>query len=396
MTNQFDATASMLGYIFQCRLALFDAVRRLKGRGSFSVSIEVLDDVAFEADGSPTELLQVKHRIARTGGLGDASPDLWKSLRIWAEGLANGRWPCDTVYYLVTTGSAQHNSAASYLRNDSQRNCGEACKRLEKVAQTSANKDNQAAYSVYLSLPPSDRLSMLERVVVSDKSPDISGVEMHLREELALTVRREFVEVLVGRLESWWFQRIIEHLRQADDQPIYSEELDAELNRLRQQFRDDNLPIDHDLLDAEIDESAFSSHVFVEQLRLINLINRRIITAMRQYFRASEQRSRWLREGFIAVGELSRYDKRLFEEWDIRFATMIQDLGGKATENRMRYAGRELYGWAEREVYLPIRSRCHEPFVARGSLQMLADRCCVGWHPEFHERLRSLVEEGVS
>ena len=36
MSNPFDATASMLGYLFQCRLTLADALRRLcyQGRGT--------------------------------------------------------------------------------------------------------------------------------------------------------------------------------------------------------------------------------------------------------------------------------------------------------------------------------------------------------------------------
>lgn len=393
MSNSFDATASMLGYLFQCRLALLDSIRRLKQQGSFTVSIETLDDVAFESDGNPTEILQAKHHISKTGGLSDASSDLWKSIRIWAEGLTTGRWPLDTVHYLITTGTAQDGSIASYLRRNAIRDPDMARERLDAVAQTSENKDNESAYSTYLALTPADRLSMLQRVVVSDQHPDIVGIEELLREELALTVRRELVEAFVTRLEGWWFQRVVAHLRRDVDQNILSEELDAELERLRQQFREDNLPIDSDLLDIEIDETAFNSHVFVEQLRLIDLTNKRILTAMRQYYRASEQRSRWLRDGFLLIGELQRYDTRLCEEWEIRFDAMVQDLGKKVAENKMRQAARTLYGWAEREASFLIRPACHEPFVTRGSLQILADGRTVGWHPEFIQRLEHLLTE---
>jgi hypothetical protein len=374
MSDLFNASASLLGYLFQCRFALLDAIRRLRCQGSFTVSIESLDDVTFEADGSPPELLQTKHHITRTAALTDASPDLWKPLRVWAEGLTKGRWSRDAIYYLVTTGLAQEGSAASYLRSDSLRNPIEARSRLNQVARTSANRNNQSAYTAYLALKESERLHMLERVVVCDGSPDIENVETCLREELAFAVKRGFVGPLVVRLEGWWLQRVIGHLRGVDDQRIASEDFDAELNRLRHQFRNDSLPIDDDLLDAEIDENAFGSHLFVEQLRLIDLNNRRIIAAMLRYFQASQQRSRWLREGFVVPGELSRYDKRLSEEWDIRFQAMLQELATEETEKSMRVAGRELYGWAEREVSVFIRSECYEPFVPRGSLQMLPEQ----------------------
>ncbi len=386
----------MLGYLYQCRVALLDAIRRLKRQGSFTVAIETLDDVVFETAGSPAELLQTKHHLAKTGGLSDSSTDLWKSIRVWAEGFAVGRWPSDTLHYLLSTSSAQEGSTAAYLRQGSQRDPEKARERLDATAQTSAHHDNSAAYAAYLSLAPNDRSAMIQRVVVLDRAPDIAGVEERLRAELALTVNRELVGALITRLEGWWFQRVVRHLRRLTDEPIASEELEAELHRLRQQFRDDNLPIDPDLLDLDIDERAFTSHMFVEQLRLIDLTNKRILTAMRHYFRASEQRSRWLREGFVLVGELDRYDKRLSEEWEIRFDAMVQELGKDAAETNLREAARTLYRWAEQEVSLLIRAECREPFVPRGSLQILADQRRVGWHPHFFQRLRDLLADEAS
>jgi hypothetical protein len=146
-------------------------------------------------------------------------------------------------------------------------------------------------------------------------------------------------------------------------------------------------------LEVEIDPDAFSSHLFVAQLRLVDLLTKRILAAMRQYFRAKEQRSRWLREGFLLIGELDRYDRRLCEEWDLRFQAMVQELGPDAAEAHMREAARKVYRWAEQEIALLIRPACIEPFVPRGSLQMLADLGRVGWHPQFVDRLRAMIEE---
>src|SRR5947207_804193 len=72
------------------------------------LSIEKLDDVAFhESPSSPSvarECLQFKHKINRAGGLGDSSPDIWKTLKIWAEAIKNKRIDLDrTSLFLVTT-----------------------------------------------------------------------------------------------------------------------------------------------------------------------------------------------------------------------------------------------------------------------------------------------------
>ena len=381
----------MLGYLYQCRVALVDSIRRLKSEGSFSVELETLDDIVFYTEGTPTEILQTKHRTTRKGDLTDSSSDLWKTLRIWAGGIRTGKYANDTLYYLITTASAGDKSVASYLRFDDKRDPSKALERLDRVAETSSYKANKPAYDAYLLLSRDKRLSLLEKMVVCDCYTNILALESEMRKELTLTVKKEQLFSLIERLEGWWFRRVIQHLTRKPSEAILSEELDAELDKLRQQFQDDNLPIDSDILETEIDEDMFSGHIFVEQLRLINLTNKRILNAMRQYFRASEQRSRWLREGLLLYGELEKYDKQLCEEWEIRFNAMAQDIGEKAAEEEVRKHARQLYKWAEMDALFPIRSAVKEPFVTRGSLQILADYKKIGWHLEFFERLKLLA-----
>lgn len=154
-----------------------------------------------------------------------------------------------------------------------------------------------------------------------------------------------------------------------------------------------NLPIDEELIQVDIDEAAYLNDVFVAQLKLLGLAGKRVLNAMRQYYSASEQRSRWLREGILRFGELQTYDRRLQQEWDILFTAMLDDLGQEATEEEMVKAARILYKWAAQDAAFLIRPSCDEPFICRGSLQMLADSRKIGWHPQFLERLKNIVRE---
>ena len=36
--------------------------------------------------------------------------------------------------------------------------------------------------------------------------------------------------------------------------------------------------------------------------------------------------------------------------------------------------------------------QCQEPFITRGSYHILSDKQKVGWHPEFQNRLKFLLE----
>jgi hypothetical protein len=46
-SSQFDASASLAGYLYQCRLALLLALRELKRKPNCQISIEKFDDIAF-------------------------------------------------------------------------------------------------------------------------------------------------------------------------------------------------------------------------------------------------------------------------------------------------------------------------------------------------------------
>jgi hypothetical protein len=103
-------------------------------------------------------------------------------------------------------------------------------------------------------------------------------------------------------------------------------------------------------------------------------------------------RSRWVREELLLVGELDRYEEKLLEEWEIRFERVQDRLRNHALEDEKREAGQRLYEWVETDVSIPIRPRCNDYFITRGSYQILADHKQVGWHPEFKARLSQLFE----
>ena len=82
-----------MGYLYQIRYALLDSLRRLRDYEDFRVSLEKLDDVQFEPEGRPIELLQTKHHIRRTASLTDSSPDLWHTIRVWASAISDQQVP---------------------------------------------------------------------------------------------------------------------------------------------------------------------------------------------------------------------------------------------------------------------------------------------------------------
>ncbi len=390
--DKFSASASTLGYLYQCRYALFEGLRKIRKTEDFFVSIETLDDVVFSKDFGAVDLLQTKHSIRNTCNLTDASTELWKTLRIWAERLLAGNLPEGSSCYLITTAQSANGSAAFYLKVGNDRNIEKAFERLNATVDSSTNKDNKKAYEVYKQLSTEEKLALLNIIHIVDASPEIKSIETEIRSVIYYATQSDFLEQFLQRLEGWWYGRIIKHLTDANRDLILDKEIIAEIDRLREQFKEDNLPIDDDLMSANIDASGYQNKAFVHQLQLIEIGNKRIFHAIVNYFRAVEHRSRWLREDLLFVGELERYENKLIEEWELNFEIKRDELGQSPTEEEKKKAAQALYKWVETNNHRPIRNNVTEPAIGRGSYQMLSEEQKVGWHVEFKERLSELLE----
>ena len=326
----FSAAASATGYLYQCRYALLEALRRMRQEMDFQVCIETLDDVVFEQQGAAPELLQTKHHVNRSADLTDASVDLWKTLRIWCEGVTSGSLRLGSRFVLVTTASAGAGSAADMLRPGPGRNVAGALDRLRSTASTSTNQTNGPGYAAFRALDAATQKDLFEGVWVVDSASSIASLDGDIRQEVFHAVHHRFLDAFLVRLEGWWFRRVVRHLAIERGVPILSAELLDEMNSLRESLREDNLPIDDAIEQMEVDATGYQERVFVHQLRLIQISNARIVRAVRDYYRAFAQRSLWIREELVGIGDLERYERRLTDAWQSRFLVMRDELGESA------------------------------------------------------------------
>jgi hypothetical protein len=385
--SDFSAAPSALGYLFQIRYALVLLLRADEPENV--ISIEKLDDVAFEDDdGEPKQLLQFKHHVSNSAILTDSSTDLWKTLRVWSTAVRDGSLDLTSVILsLVTTSCAPADSAASMLRDGVSRNENSALGKLHAAGQASQNIVVQRAYAVFQQLALQAQQMLISRMRVLDLAPDILGARELLEKELRLSTRPQFLTGLADRLEGWWFRWAIRHLKDPDSvSSISLREVQLQINDLQEQFRHNNLPIDFPVeLDKDVGDLQPDERLFVEQLRLVTVGNERIKSAISDYWRAFQQRSRWVREELLLDQDLEQYEDRLVREWKEIFLIMQENmqagadpvLEGRNLYNRVVINGRDIR----------IRDSVSYPFVMRGSFHILANVLKIGWHPDFEQRL---------
>jgi hypothetical protein len=383
---EFDASASMLGYLFQVRMALVLLLRRVKSDPGASVSLENFDDIAFHTAGNVVEQLQTK--LVASKSLSDSSVDLWKTLRVWSEQFRQGILdPSSTALTLLTTAEAPIASAASYLGLQN-RNHSKALSILEKITTQSKNASNLKAYEAFMRLPTTRRSQLIRAIYVLDRSPGMSEAQQLLRQELRFSTLPKFVPQLSARIEGWWFEAVVLQLS-AKNSLISGAALEEELADLREQFRLDNLPID--FAEAELpDEVSYEDYPFVRQLNYIELAPRRISSAKLDFYRAVRQRGRWIDDQVIGAAELTSFERRLVENWLEIFEGGKQECDGS---NKAK-TGRAIYDRTLQTPLLLIRPGCTEQYVMRGSYHSLANLSRLGWHPEFDTLAKGESNDG--
>lgn len=372
----------MLGYLYQCREALLLAIVESKRRPSLSVSIERFDDVAFEDSGTPTEQLQIKHHV-NAASLSDLSVDLWKTLRIWSEQVSvNTQLPFERLFSIVTTATAPAGSAAELLRGvkPDENAVDLALELLLKAARDSTNKASEDGRSSFLALSRVNQRNLIASIRVHDRAPSITDARSEIEDLLTFSAPAGKTSLLVDHLEGWWFSQVVVSLSDAAAPAISLVAVRQKIDEIAGAFRAAELLINPDVLSVSEDKlTASDDRIFVQQMRYVDIADEAVEIAKRDYYRATAQRSAWVRENALLDGEAARYDANLIERWKRESLARSSESTPLSDDEKKRF-GRGLFHWANRDQ-LPFRNR-HEQWLCSGSYQILADRVAVGWHPE--------------
>ena len=385
-----EAASSALGYLYQSQWPLVELLRRSAGEPDAAITIELYDDVAWEQDGTPKELLQLKHHVDKAKTLGDKDDDLWRTIRSWMDahppGDADG-----PLLSLVTTSTAADGTAAASLRPGDTRKPDKGRERLEVAAKESTAKATEDVRQRFLDLPSPERAVFVSRIYVLDGAPAIGEeLDAELRRALYFVIPAEHEGTFVDLLWAWWHRVVVELLRK-DRGNVTALELKAKVDELRDTFARENLPtlVRPEDVDENI-EAAYSTRPFVQQLRWIALTSVLLQKAMIDYYRAYKQSQLWLEDNLIALDEMTDFEARLKDEWERQFEFMKLKLPADADDQAQQEAGQQLFQLVTQNSTVRVRAY-EEPFFTRGKFHALADDGHVGWHPDFQARLSSLL-----
>lgn len=394
--NQFDATPSVLGYIYQIRYALLLALRKIHevdDPDNCIISIESLDDISFEDADSVSDLIQAKHHL-QSGNITDRSPDFWKTIRVWSELINDqGDGIEGACFSLITTESVPQNSSiVSCLSPDkSVRNCSTALEHMRNISDETTSSTNKKAYEAFSQLEPSDQDKLVNSIYILGDSSGILDVEKEIKKSLRLTISENHVDAFFTRLEGEWNKLVIEAMVSDGGNDVALGTVMGFVDDLRSQFLPGNLPADYDSSITEDIDLINDNRLFIEQLRLIGANDKVLLKAIENYHKSFLQRSRWSRDGLLLPGELKKYTDKLKNEWENQQS--LVELDGDLTDMK---AGQELYRKCQTTGALSIRKDFASLYVARGTYHQLSNDLGIGWHPNYKDLLPSNDDQGAA
>ncbi|GAB3066372.1 hypothetical protein GCM10027186_17950 [Micromonospora schwarzwaldensis] len=386
-----SAAPNAVGYQHQTWWALVELLGSGVDRPDASISLELHDDVAWEADNNPTHLLQVKHHQLTHRALTDTSPDVWRTLKVWMDTATPGDTSGPQLL-LITTQTAADGTAIAALRPETLDE-KTALIGLEAVARETTSQQTKTAREQFLELSPADRRAFLTRIRVIDGSPHIHDVPALVRTHLHWALPTGHEELFLAMIWRWWDEQALAMLQGR------LSSLDVGVARsaiadIRDQFTSESLPTMVELLDVDGETVAaeYRTHTFVQQMQWVAYPPRNLQKAIVDYYRAYVQTVRWLDEDLIGVAELNRFEAELVDEWDREFDWMLDTLDDDADEAAKQEAGKQMLRQLLAQTGISVRARYNEPFFVRGKRHVLADAGRIGWHPDFESRIERLLQ----
>ncbi len=347
------------------------------------ISIEKFDDVAFEDEDYSKCLIQAKHHVSPKS-LDDKSVDLWKTIRVWVDQLAQGIITLgSTKFVLITTSEAKEGSAMAHLRVGANAKDREvALSLLRQAAQKSKNQTTKTARAEFLALSDEKAKALLGQIEVLDKHSNLIDVKSEIEGEIVL-IAPSHTDLAASNLEGWWLDVVGKCLVKENSATIPVQSIITKANEIGKMFGDDALPIDDpSALGAKEYTDDDEMEIFVRQMRVVGMLDRVVKRGAQDYYRAFAQRSKWARENLLLDEELGKYDSKLRDSWGRKFDAEIAT-SAPVDKQEKEATGRQICLWASQKS-IPLRNIV-ETWITSGSFQGLSDRLKIGWHPDFQE-----------
>jgi hypothetical protein len=397
-SGKHSAEAAALGFYYQAFFALLTLLAQ--DTDDAAVGIERLDDVELQADGHKL-LYQLKHSIsAAPPAITLNSRALWHTVKVWVDMLpavtlsettlhlvAVGGIPGDSPLETLTAPDTDRDELVGAMTEEAQRVVdARADAAVAKKSPPYADRINGCV--AFLALTETERLNLMRRVVIRQNSPSVADIENLITEHLKILPADQRA-TLAERLVEWWDRQIVYSLCGKRERVISRTELQSQISAFVADIEQSKLVPDFETVNPPDDYQP--NGMLSRQIKLVEGKRSDHSKAIREEWKAREQRSKWLNGNPAMAATIHDYDRVLEEHWSDRHCRVVEDCAELEDKEKCA-SGLKTLRWTHDEapnVVRPIAEGWSAAYYVRGSYQVLAVNLKVGWHPEYAKLLAS-------
>jgi len=387
-----SAEAAALGFYYQAFLALLTLLQQQTDNAA--VGIEQLDDIELRIDGQ-TLLYQLKHSMTATPAvISLKSKSFWRTVKVWTDILPMLTLS-ETSFHLISVGGISSDSPL-YVLSDPNADRAELVKAMleeaERViaARTVAKEskfslpfsDRVDGCSAFFALGEAERLNLMRRVTIKQHSPTIAAIEDLIAVHLNILPSNQR-PIVAKRLIEWWDRQVVYSLCGKRERVLWRTELQQQISLIVADIEQGKLVAEFETINPPDDYQP--DGMLARQIRLVEGKASDHAKAIREEWKAREQRSKWLNSNPAMASIIGEYDGVLKEYWSDRHTQMSEDC--TELENKEKCAsGLKILRWTHDEapsIVRPLAEGWNAAYYIRGSYQILAINLQVGWHPEY-------------
>ncbi|MEY9463916.1 hypothetical protein ABH973_004329 [Bradyrhizobium ottawaense] len=390
------AEAAALGFYFQTFFALETLVAQ--SADDASIAVERLDDVELSADGH-TLLYQLKHSISVTPPpITVKARALWRTIKVWVDILptltlsdttlhlvAIGEIPKDSPLQALTSLETDRSALVAAMVDEAQRVI-DARSEAKKSGKLLPYSDRVDGAEAFMGLSDTERLNLMRRALVKQNSSTIDKIEGQVADRLKL-LPVDQRPLVAKRLIEWWDRQIIYSLCGKRERAIARTELQAQIMAIVADLEQGKLFAEFETATQPKDYQP--DGMLARQIELVEGKPSDLMKAIREEWKAREQRASWISANSAMASTITEYDLILTEHWSDRHMQMCEECSKQ--DDSKRKEGLKLLRWTHDEAPLsvrPIAAGWTAPYYVRGSYQVLAINLTVGWHPDFTDLLK--------
>jgi hypothetical protein len=130
--------------------------------------------------------------------------------------------------------------------------------------------------------------------------------------------------------------------------------------------------------------------MLMRQIRLVEGARSDVTRAIREEWRAREQRAKWINANTAMASKINDHDLVLQEEWSDRHAQMVE-VCSELEDRQKCQSGLDLLRWTHERAPMEVSQIAEgwsAPYYVRGSYQVLAIDLKVGWHPDYRDLMK--------